>query len=677
MRTNLKESEAKHWATIAAAHPKTPLVWVVMFIDGPLGSCNDPKTGEPSPADWSYDFIRILSYLLGHGAQLVYTADDSSNPAVDDSYGGYVWPQPGPGMFANLLLAIIPPRGMSRVHCLGKGGNDGRRYMMEHAIELLKQQGHDGDPAKICMVGDRFDTDIRGGRMVGVCTCLVETGAHSFGLQAEYPRDTPTYVARSLGAMHGLKSSPQLELPMVLRQPLRLWVLSHGNVITANAVVKGASLKLDECLKEFYTREAVVSGGFGRRALLKALDEIGLEVSEHQVDVCLAGLLRGTPGGSIPYQLFAQLIRQALRSVGVDAQPTGRGAGASRLRNGYMPISGAPLSARGGGPVQPPAVLRAARPPPPAAAAAAAAPLSAPSRVVRASGGGGFPAAAEAMAAATTASSSVSASASSTNAAESDSASASASASGSLDECSSNASYSGVVDPPSDGEARGSEPQSSRDGSLRGLRGGRRGSVVAASAARAAEKQAEQAAQQRSLSESAETEPSVGFSRRRGSGTMPPSLDLGAVQRAPNAANVSPDAEVSLRAVLRRRQSMGVGSLHLHPWDPPGGSAVAGGSARVGGRDAPPVARRSSSCTSLTGIRRGSAVKGATTLDVEMSGGHTSTEKGSERGGGDLGEASFPTRPGGRRMSLPTPVYGFAPDGECEVPLLHRCETTD
>ena len=96
----------------------------------------------------------------------MYTADDSSNPAVDDSYGGYVWPQPGPGMFARMLLAIIPPRGMGRVHCVGKGGNDGKRYMMEHAIELLKEQGHDGNRETICMVGDRFDTDIRGGRMV-------------------------------------------------------------------------------------------------------------------------------------------------------------------------------------------------------------------------------------------------------------------------------------------------------------------------------------------------------------------------------------------------------------------------------------------------------------------------------------------------------------------------------
>ena len=349
VRTALTETEAKHWATIAAAHPKTPLVWVVMFIDGPLGGCDDPTTGEPSPADWSYNFIRNLTYLLGHGAHLAYTADDSSNPAVDDSYGGYVWPQPGPGMFAAMLKAIIPPRGMGRVHCLGKGGQDGKQYMMEHAIKLLREQGHSGDRKTICMVGDRFDTDIRGGSMVGITTCLVETGAHAFTVQGDYPQDVPTFVARSIGAMHGLyPATPRCELPMVLRQPLRLWVLSNANVTTAHAVDKGLSLQLDRCLKEFYERESCSSsGGFGRNSLLKAFDEIGLEVSEHQVDLGLKTMLRGVAVGPIPYSLFALLIQKALRSVGVDTRPDpneripqflAERHGSVRLRNTLQPI---------------------------------------------------------------------------------------------------------------------------------------------------------------------------------------------------------------------------------------------------------------------------------------------------------------------------------------------------
>ena len=228
VRTSLTEEEAKQWATIAAVHPRDPLVWVVLFCDGPLSNCPDPKTGAASPADWSYDLIRTCSYILGHGAQLVYTADDSSNPAVDTAYEGYVWPQPGPGMFAQLLTTIMQPRAANRVHCLGKGGAAGRKYMMKHAMSMLKAQGHDGDPSKMIMIGDRFDTDIRAGLSVGIATCLVETGAHTYDLQSEYPDDTAKYMSAGLGHMHALSRTPQMELPMIMRQPLRMWVLSTG-----------------------------------------------------------------------------------------------------------------------------------------------------------------------------------------------------------------------------------------------------------------------------------------------------------------------------------------------------------------------------------------------------------------------------------------------------------------
>ena len=320
VRTNLSEEEAKQWATIAAVHPRNPLVWVVLFVDGPLSSCPDPTTGQSSPADWSYELVRNCSYVLGHGAQLVYTADDSSNPAIDNAYGGYVWPQPGPGMFAAMLTRIMQPRGASRIHCLGKGGNAGKKYMMERAIQLLQEQGHSGDRTQIMMVGDRFDTDIRGGRSAGLVTCLVESGAHKASQQKEYPDDRADYLADGLGAMHALTYSPQIELPMVIRQPLRLWVLSFGNVVRADAAAKGSNLKLDECLREFYKREAGLTGTFGKHQLLKAFDEIGLEVSEHQVDACLSGLLShgSAKGGSISFQLFSTLMRHAMQNVGID-----------------------------------------------------------------------------------------------------------------------------------------------------------------------------------------------------------------------------------------------------------------------------------------------------------------------------------------------------------------------
>ena len=73
--------------------------------------------------------------------------------------------------------------------------------MFEHAIRMLKAQGHDGDLAKICMVGDRFDTDIRGGNSCGIKACLVQSGAHLASQQAKYPSDVADFTAASVGSL--------------------------------------------------------------------------------------------------------------------------------------------------------------------------------------------------------------------------------------------------------------------------------------------------------------------------------------------------------------------------------------------------------------------------------------------------------------------------------------------
>ena len=55
--------------------------------------------------------------------------------------------------------------------------------MMDKVLDMLKQQGHDGDVSKVVIVGDRFDTDIRAGKACGIMTCLVESGCHNRDLQ--------------------------------------------------------------------------------------------------------------------------------------------------------------------------------------------------------------------------------------------------------------------------------------------------------------------------------------------------------------------------------------------------------------------------------------------------------------------------------------------------------------
>ena len=82
--------------------------------------------------------------------------------------------------------------------CAGKGGSHGDVFMMEHAISMLKAQGHSGDKDTIMMIGDRFDTDIRGGISAGIKTCLVQSGAHQARQQSRFPDDMASWTSPSV-----------------------------------------------------------------------------------------------------------------------------------------------------------------------------------------------------------------------------------------------------------------------------------------------------------------------------------------------------------------------------------------------------------------------------------------------------------------------------------------------
>eukprot|EP00746_Dinoflagellata_sp_MGD_P114361 gnl/MRDRNA2_/MRDRNA2_508681_c0_seq1.p1 gnl/MRDRNA2_/MRDRNA2_508681_c0~~gnl/MRDRNA2_/MRDRNA2_508681_c0_seq1.p1 ORF type:complete len:116 (+),score=26.18 gnl/MRDRNA2_/MRDRNA2_508681_c0_seq1:31-348(+) len=97
------------------------------------------------------------------------------------------------------------PKNMDAFVCPGKGGSHGAEFMLGFAVEMLKQQGHSGDLSKIAMVGDRFDTDMKGAISAGIKGILVESGAHKGSQQQFYPEYPATWVAKSVDFIHQLE----------------------------------------------------------------------------------------------------------------------------------------------------------------------------------------------------------------------------------------------------------------------------------------------------------------------------------------------------------------------------------------------------------------------------------------------------------------------------------------
>merc|ERR1719331_3709720 len=101
-------------------------------------------------------------------------------------------------MFVEMLKKSMPPLSSHRCFNCGKGGNVGRKYMIDRAIRMLQEQGHPGDRNKIMIVGDRFDSDIRAGVLAGIKSCLIETVAHTLKVADEFPTDIPSYTCPSI-----------------------------------------------------------------------------------------------------------------------------------------------------------------------------------------------------------------------------------------------------------------------------------------------------------------------------------------------------------------------------------------------------------------------------------------------------------------------------------------------
>ena len=114
-------------------------------------------------------------------------------------------------MFAAMMLKLMYPLHRNCSWCPGKGGNVGAQYMMQTAIGMLQAQGHSGNLDEIMMVGDRFDTDVRGGLSVGISTCLVLTGCHNMSCEKFYRADPTAFYADSVETLTPREAGPRAE----------------------------------------------------------------------------------------------------------------------------------------------------------------------------------------------------------------------------------------------------------------------------------------------------------------------------------------------------------------------------------------------------------------------------------------------------------------------------------
>lgn len=239
----------------------------------------------------------------------------SQNPALNERFKGSIFPLPGaylcippcyrrcdagPGMFASMLLPIMPPGSDKdgRWACCGKGGNIGHQYMVEKAIAMLRAQGHDGNRSSIVLVGDRFATDIRAGNRAGIKTCLVESGCNRVAEQSSFPTDVPSYWAPSIGHLkdaehdappddelsigHGrARTKPPQRTPSIeqemssLRAPdlLRVWRLKVDRTGSGCA---SRLADVRDLLKLYFAKITADQRAFALRDLTIALEIIGI-----------------------------------------------------------------------------------------------------------------------------------------------------------------------------------------------------------------------------------------------------------------------------------------------------------------------------------------------------------------------------------------------------------------
>ena len=105
--------------------------------------------------DFTYESLKRASFAVQDSAELIAANADASFPAPDG-----LWPGAG------ALVAAVEVASGGRARVMGK----------PHEPMMRVAQRHLGDASKIAIVGDRPNTDLEGGRVMGWTTILVLSG---------------------------------------------------------------------------------------------------------------------------------------------------------------------------------------------------------------------------------------------------------------------------------------------------------------------------------------------------------------------------------------------------------------------------------------------------------------------------------------------------------------------
>jgi hypothetical protein len=241
---------------------------------------------------------------------------------------------------------------------------------------VRRRQGHDGDPSKIMMVGDRFDTDVRAGLSAGLLTCLVTSGCHSIECQQHYLTDPMHHYATGVGALvpashhpsdgMGAPTPATRSRPSVLEgaQALQAWMLQQSSILKpadAADTLRGTLLPvLTTYFRAIDDDDDGAIHGRDVESALQSLRQVGMEgmldlmqrtsrvsVSERRdaQPLDLAALAHHPPPDLVlDFDAFVSAMEGALAHCGYDARLEGGGGG---LGGGAPPHSStSPMSAR-------------------------------------------------------------------------------------------------------------------------------------------------------------------------------------------------------------------------------------------------------------------------------------------------------------------------------------------